>query len=159
DSKTGNVRPTPTSNCLACVLRPGGGPMTESLIRVTRAAIVAATLAAGCADDGDGGGEGASCGDGAVERNGACIPAPACGEGTRLDPGTDSCVPGDDVCSAGTILVGDHCVAVDTGLDPDAVEAEEPNDADVAGTIVVPDADAADPFIAYGCVEPRDPDG
>jgi hypothetical protein len=133
--------------------------MTEAWIRVTRAAIVAAILAAGCADDKGDGGEGASCGDGTVEQNGACIPAAACGAGTRLDPGTASCVPGDDVCSAGTILVGDRCEPVDTGLEADAVEAEEPNDADVAGTIVVPDAAAADPFIAYGCVEPRDMDG
>ncbi len=108
-----------------------------------------------CLPDGD------VCSPGTVEENGACIPSLACGAGTRLDAESGACLPDGDVCSPGTVLMDDRCEPVDDALEPDAVEADEPNDggmAGVAGVIELPDV-GADAFIAYGCIEPRDLDG
>jgi hypothetical protein len=103
----------------------------------------------GCGDDLD---PETVCGDGTVERNGACLPTLACGGGTRLDPALGECVPDGGVCSPGTVLMGDRCEPIDEALDPDLVEAAEPNDVDgAAGAIALPETEAV---IAYGCIEP-----
>ena len=121
------------------------------------ALLLVTAVCAGCDDSGDA--VEPSCGEGTVAQNGACIPDLACGAGTRLDPDTEDCVPGEDVCAPGSILVDDRCQpVVEEPIVPDAVEAAEPNELDgAAGTIPVR-AVGADPFIAYGCVEPRDLD-
>jgi len=132
------------------------------------ALLAAATAAAtGCGDDSSDGTDGITCGPGTTNVDGVCTAGPAvtCSDGTVLENNT--CVPSDDVCGNGTVLVGAACVDPATQLTVDVNEAAEPNNfgvqgvedsAAVAGEITLPALDAT--VVVKGTIDPHiDSDG
>src|SRR4051812_30736058 len=86
--------------------------------------VAAALAATACGDNSR------QCGNGTTDMNGVCVGGEgggaSCGDGTVLDPATNTCVIDPNACQDGTVLVGNQCV--DTGtLTPDIEEGSEPN--------------------------------
>jgi len=82
-----------------------------------------------------------------------------CGDGTRLDPVTMTCVPDPASCSGGTVLVHNRCQDPSAGLDIDLEEGPEPNAFEVgavpAGIIELEDV-GTDGYVIHGCIKPID---
>lgn len=121
-------------------------------------AVLIATALAGCGDNSK------QCGDGTTDDDGdglceAPLPLPPCGDGTRLDELTNTCVIDPAVCADGTVLIRGQCRDPSGDLVVNLIEGPEPNgfegNATPAGTIAVPSA-GADGFVIHGCVKPLD---
>ncbi|HEY4244718.1 MAG TPA: hypothetical protein VGM88_33115 [Kofleriaceae bacterium] len=126
--------------------------------RVQLVGLVAAALA--CAACGDGSEE---CGAGTNDVNGVCVPIDGganvvCGEGTMLDPASDTCVPAGDICSDGTVFVSGKCQDPSAGLAIDLEEGPEPNGLgatdEPAGIINLKPIGDANGFVIHGCIVP-----
>lgn len=99
----------------------------------------------------------ATCGPGTVaNENGECVPdgSVVCSDGTMFDTATGTCVPSDEVCGDGTVLIDGVCRDPAT-VTPDATESAEVNDQTGAGQITVPGI-GEDGFVIHGCIDPRD---
>ena len=93
-------------------------------------------MATACGDNGD------RCGAGTTEADGVCtaLPAPACGDGTKLENGL--CVVDPRTCQAGTVLIAGRCVDPSSALTVDLEESAEPNGRGIAAGVEASDAPA-----------------
>ena len=124
------------------------------------ARLLIALMLAGCGDNSK------VCGDGTDDRDGdgiceASLPGgeAICGDGTRLDPVTMSCVPDPNACSGGTVLIHNRCQDPSAGLDIDLEEGPEPNAFEsgaVPAGIIELEPVGTDGYVIHGCIKPID---
>jgi hypothetical protein len=117
-------------------------------------ALLSATIGAGCGDNSR------TCGAGTEDLDGVCVPSTQgsiCGDGTKLDPATNTCQPDTSVCGSGTVLVHGTCQDPTAGFTVDLEEGPEPNGID-AGAIPAGDIHlhpVGDPgVVIHGCIRP-----
>jgi hypothetical protein len=119
-----------------------------------------AVVAAGCGDNSK------SCGDGTddMDGDGECesiVPpgGKVCGDGTRVDPLTNLCVPDPAICGGGTVLVNGRCQDPSAELDIDLEEGPEPNAFEtgaVPAGVITLEPVGSDGFVVHGCIKPTD---
>ncbi|HEU0034546.1 MAG TPA: hypothetical protein VFQ53_28175 [Kofleriaceae bacterium] len=108
---------------------------------------------AGCGDGGS------VCGNGTHEASGMCLPDAICEDGTVYIPETGECIPSDELCGGGTVLINGTCQDPTAGLVIDVEEAAEPNGfepgASPAGNLELKAA-GGDALVVHGCIKPVD---
>ncbi|MBX3156463.1 MAG: hypothetical protein KF773_10725 [Deltaproteobacteria bacterium] len=104
------------------------------------------------------------CGPGTTDLDGVCTGPSGnmCGDGTRLDPITQTCVPDPSTCGGGTVLINNECQDPSAGLEVDVLEGPEPNgfepNATPAGVLPPLRPVGGKGLTIHGCIQPLDND-
>ena len=123
---------------------------------VATTALAALLGVMGCGDNSH------DCGTGTtLDDKGYCVPenpGSICGDGTKLEPATNTCVPDDSVCGGGTVLVNGVCQDPTGNLSVDLEEGPEPNGFEMGATPagVVTPKPVGQGFVIHGCIRPVD---
>ncbi len=112
-------------------------------------------VVAACGDNSD------ECGPGTVSQDGICVwdgsGSTICGDGTALDPVSNTCIVDPSLCQGGTVLVNGSCQDPNAGITVDLEEGPEPNGIGTgsfpAGQLA-PKAIGAGGFVIHGCIQP-----
>ncbi len=124
-------------------------------LRVTKLGLALVLFVAACGDNSE------QCGPGTVSQDGTCVwdgtGSTLCGDGTTLDPVSNTCVVDPSLCGDGTVFVDGRCQDPNAGITIDLQEGPEPNGFETSALpagLIAPKAIGAGGFVVHGCIQP-----